>query len=178
MPFVHFFDGFRTSHEVNKIDQLTEDEMRAMVDESAIHAHRQRGLTPDRPVLRGTAQNPDVYFQGRETVNPFYNACPGIVQETMDQFAAITGRQYHLFDYAGAPDAEEVVVVMGSGAETCEETALYLSQVEGRKVGVVTVHLYRPLSVDHLMKALPATTKVITVLDRTCLLYTSPSPRD
>jgi pyruvate-ferredoxin/flavodoxin oxidoreductase len=167
VPFLHFFDGFRTSHEVNKIDQLSEDEMRAMVDEADIHSHRLRGLTPDRPVLRGTAQNPDVYFQGRETVNPYYQACPGIVQDMMDRFAAVTGRQYHLFDYAGAPDAEEVIVVMGSGAETCEETAKYLNQVEGRKVGVVTVHLYRPLSVEHLMKALPATTKVITVLDRT-----------
>jgi pyruvate-ferredoxin/flavodoxin oxidoreductase len=167
VPFLHFFDGFRTSHEVNKIDQLSEEQMRAMIDEDAIHAHRMRGLSPDHPVLRGTAQNPDVYFQGRETVNPFYDACPGIVQDAMDRFAAITGRQYHLFDYAGAPDAEEVVVVMGSGAETCEETAMYLNQVEGRKVGVVTVHLYRPLSVDHMMKALPATTKVITVLDRT-----------
>ena len=166
VPFLHFFDGFRTSHEVNKIEQLNEDDMRAMVDEDAIRAHRERALSPDHPVLRGTAQNPDVYFQGRETVNPYYNACPGIVQEMMDKFAALTGRAYHLFEYAGAPDAEEVVVVMGSGAETCEETANYLNQ-HGRKVGVVTVHLYRPLSVKDLMNALPATTKVIAVLDRT-----------
>jgi pyruvate-ferredoxin/flavodoxin oxidoreductase len=166
VPFLHFFDGFRTSHEINKIIQLTDDEMRAMVDEDAIHAHRERGLSPDHPVLRGTAQNPDVYFQGRETVNPFYAACPAIVQESMDKFAAITGRAYHLFDYAGAPDAEEVVVVMGSGAETVEETAKYLNQ-HGRKVGVVTVHLYRPLSLEHLMKALPASVKTIAVLDRT-----------
>lgn len=166
IPFLHFFDGFRTSHEVNKIEQLTEDDMRSMVDEEAIKAHRQRALSPDHPVLRGSAQNPDVYFQGRETVNPFYARTPGIVQDVMDQFAALTGRSYHLFDYAGAPDAERVIVVMGSGAETAEETALYLNQ-HGEKVGVVTVHLYRPFSVEHLMKALPATTKIVTVLDRT-----------
>ncbi len=166
VPFLHFFDGFRTSHEVNKIEQLTEDDLRAMINEEDIKAHRQRALTPENPVLRGSAQNPDVYFQGRETVNPFYAKTPAIVQEVMDQFAALTGRSYHLFDYAGAPDAERVIVVMGSGAETAEETALYLNQ-RGEKVGVVTVHLYRPFSVEHLMKALPATTRSIAVLDRT-----------
>jgi pyruvate-ferredoxin/flavodoxin oxidoreductase len=166
VPFLHFFDGFRTSHEVNKIEQLSEDQMRAMVDEGDIAAHRARALSPDHPVMRGTAQNPDVYFQGRETVNPFYARCPGIVQETMEQFAAVTGRSYHLFDYAGAPDAERVIVIMGSGAETAEETAAYLAG-QNEKVGVVTVHLYRPLSVEHLLQALPATTKVIAVLDRT-----------
>jgi pyruvate-ferredoxin/flavodoxin oxidoreductase len=166
IPFLHFFDGFRTSHEVNKIEQMTEDDMRAMLDEETISAHRARALTPEHPVLRGTAQNPDVFFQARETINPYYTRCPGIVQATMDKFAALTGRSYHLFDYAGAPDAERVLVVMGSGAETAEETAKYLVN-QGEKVGVVTVHLYRPFSVDHLMKALPATTKFITILDRT-----------
>ncbi len=166
IPFLHFFDGFRTSHEVNKIEQLGEDDLRAMIDESAIAAVRERALSPDHPVLRGTAQNPDVYFQGRETVNPLYAACPAIVQETMDKLAKITGRQYHLFDYAGAADAERIVIVMGSGAETVEETALYLNQ-QGAKLGVITVHLYRPFSVEHLLQALPASTQAIAVLDRT-----------
>jgi len=166
VPFMHFFDGFRTSHEVNKIEQMSEDDMRAMINEEAIAAHRARALSPDHPVLRGTAQNPDVFFQGRETINPYYTRCPEIVQATMDKFATITGRTYHLFDYAGAPDAERVLVAMGSGAETAEETAKYLS-AQGEKVGVVTVHLYRPFSVKHFMKALPATTKVLVMLDRT-----------
>jgi pyruvate-ferredoxin/flavodoxin oxidoreductase len=166
LPFLHFFDGFRTSHEVNKIEQLTEDDMRAMIDDAAVFAHRQRGMSPDHPVLRGTAQNPDVYFQGRETVNPFYNACPGIVQKMMDKFAAITGRHYHLFDYAGAPDAERVIIVMASGAEVAEETANYFV-ARGEKVGVVTVHLYRPFDVSAFVSALPATVKSISVLDRT-----------
>ncbi|NLG96250.1 MAG: pyruvate:ferredoxin (flavodoxin) oxidoreductase [Chloroflexi bacterium] len=166
IPFLHFFDGFRTSHEVNKIEQLTDDDLRAMINEEAISAHRARALTPDRPVIRGTAQNPDVYFQGRETANPFYARTPEIVQACMDKFAALTGRSYHLFDYAGAPDAERVIIVMGSGAETVEETVHYLN-ARGEKVGVITVHLYRPFSVEHLMKALPATTQTIAVLDRT-----------
>jgi pyruvate-ferredoxin/flavodoxin oxidoreductase len=166
LPFLHFFDGFRTSHEVNKIEQLTEDDMRAMIDDAAVFAHRQRGMSPDHPVLRGTAQNPDVYFQGRETVNPFYNACPAIVQKMMDKFAAITGRHYHLFDYAGAPDAERVIIVMASGAEVAEETANYFV-ARGEKVGVVTVHLYRPFDVSAFVSALPATVKSISVLDRT-----------
>ena len=165
VPFLHFFDGFRTSHEVQKIEQLTNEDLRAMIDDELVAAHRGRALTSEHPVLRGTAQNPDVYFQGRETVNPFYTACPGIVQQAMDKFAALTGRAYHLFEYEGAPDAERVVVVMGSGAETMEETAKFLVD-KGEKVGVVTVHLYRPFSMEHLLKALPATTKVITVLDR------------
>ena len=131
-----------------------------------MHAHRARGLSPDHPVLRGTAQNPDVYFQGRETVNPYYTACPEIVQKYMDKFAKLIGRQYHLFDYVGAPDAERVIVVMGSGAETAGETAEYLVK-QGEKVGVLKVHLYRPFSVEHFMKALPATVKSIAVLDRT-----------
>ncbi|MBE0698699.1 MAG: pyruvate:ferredoxin (flavodoxin) oxidoreductase, partial [Anaerolineaceae bacterium] len=166
IPFLHFFDGFRTSHEVNKIEQLTEDDMRAMINEEAIAAHRNRGLSPDHPVIRGTAQNPDVFFQARETINPFYTLCPGIVQTAMDKFAEITGRSYHLFDYVGAPDAERVIVAMGSGAETAEETAKYLNE-KGEKVGVITVHLYRPFSVEGFLKVLPATTKFLAVLDRT-----------
>ncbi len=166
IPFVHFFDGFRTSHEINKISELTEDNMRAMIDVDAIIAHRNRSLSPDRPVVRGTAQNPDVFFQARETVNQYYTNCPAIVEETMNQFAEMTGRQYHLFDYYGAPDAERVVIVMGSGAETVEETVKYLVST-GEKVGAITVHLYRPFSVEHLMQALPATVKSIAVLDRT-----------
>ena len=166
IPFVHFFDGFRTSHEVNKISELTEDDMRAMIDYDTIIAHRNRSLSPERPVLRGTAQNPDVFFQARETVNQYYTACPEIVQEAMDNFAKLTGRQYKLFDYYGAADAERVVIAMGSGAETVEETVKYLIS-QGEKVGVITVHLYRPFSVEHLMNALPATVKSIVVLDRT-----------
>ncbi len=131
-----------------------------------MRAHRARGLSPDRPFIRGTAQNPDVYFQARESVNPFYLACPAIVQHTMDRFAALTGRQYHLFDYAGAPDAERVIVVMGSGAETTEETANFLAAC-GEKVGVIKVHLFRPFSVEHFLQALPPTVRAIAVLDRT-----------
>jgi pyruvate-ferredoxin/flavodoxin oxidoreductase len=166
IPFVHFFDGFRTSHEINKMEQLSDDDLRAMVDEAKISEFRSHALTPDRPMLRGTAQNPDVYFQGRETVNPFYINCPAIVQKTMDKFANLTGRHYHLFDYAGAPDAERVIVVMGSGAEVAEETAAFLNQ-KGEKLGVVTVHLFRPFSMEHLIQALPASVKSIAVLDRT-----------
>ncbi len=166
IPFVHFFDGFRTSHEIQKIEQLTMDDMRAMIDEDLVLAHRQRALTPDRPMMRGTAQNPDVYFTGRETVNPYYAATPNIVQETMDRFARLTGRQYHLFDYVGAPDAEDVVVMMGSGAETVAATAEYLIS-QGRKVGLVIVRLYRPFDGTRFVNTLPATVKRITVLDRT-----------
>ena len=166
VPFMHFFDGFRTSAEVNKIELLDDEVIRAMIDDKLVFEHRKRGLTPDRPVLRGTAQNPDVYFQGRETVNPFYLDCPEKVQTAMDDFAKLTGRQYHLFDYFGAKDAERVIVVMCSGAETAEETAKYLI-AKGEKVGVLTVHLYRPFSVSHFVAALPATTRSIAVLDRT-----------
>ena len=166
VPFVHFLDGFRTSAEINKIDQVPDEVIRAMIDDELVRAHRTRGLSPDRPFIRGTAQNPDVYFQARESVNPFYLACPEIVQKTMDQFARLTGRQYHLFDYAGAPDAERVIVAMGSGAETAEETASYLA-AHGEKVGVLKVHLFRPFSIAHFLKALPATVKAIAVLDRT-----------
>ncbi len=166
VPFLHFFDGFRTSHEIDKIEQLNHEDMQAMVDDSFVRAHRQRALSPEHPVIRGTAQNPDVYFQARESVNAYYQACPALVQEAMDRFAQIVGRQYHLFDYAGVPDAERVLVVMGSGAETAQVTAGYLAG-QGEKVGVVKVHLYRPFSVRHFVQALPPTVKAIAVLDRT-----------
>ncbi len=159
IPFIHFFDGFRTSHEVMKIEELTKDDMKAMMDDELIIAHRKRALTPDNPVMRGTAQNPDVYFQGRETVNPFYNACPGIVQKHMDKFAKLTGRQYNLFDYIGAPDAERIIIMMGSGSEAAEETVNYLIS-KGEKVGLLKVRLYRPFSLEHFIKALPKTTKI------------------
>ncbi len=166
VPFIHFFDGFRTSHEVMKIEQLTLDDLQAMINDELVIAHRKRALNPDAPFIRGTAQNPDVYFQGRETVNPFYLKCPEIVQKQMDKFAKLVGRQYHLFDYVGAPDAERIVVLMGSGAEATEETVNYLTQRE-EKVGVIKVRLYRPFSFQHFIQALPKTTKAIAVLDRT-----------
>ncbi len=166
VPFVHFFEGFRVSHEINKIQLLSDDDLRSMIDMELVQAHRQRALSPDRPVLRGTAQNPDVFFQARERINPYYQACPEIVQKTMDRFAQLTGRQYHLFDYAGAPDAERVIVAMGCGAETAEETARYLNE-RGERVGVLTVHLYRPFSVEHFVKCLPPSARVIACLDRT-----------
>ncbi len=166
VPFVHFFEGFRTSHEVNKIEQLTVEDMQAMIDDELVRAHRARAMSPDHPFIRGTAQNPDVFFQARETVNPYYAACPQIVQDAMDRFSAIAGRQYKLFDYFGAPDAERVIVAIGSGALAAAETAKFLAD-KGEKVGVVSVRLYRPFSVEHFVKALPATTKVVAVLDRT-----------
>ena len=166
VPFVHFFDGFRTSAEVNKIEILSDDDIRSLISDELVQAHRARALSPDHPFIRGTAQNPDVYFQGRETVNPFYVDCPDIVQKTMDQFAATVGRRYNLFDYAGAPDAERVIILMGSGAETAGETAKFLSK-NGEKVGVIKVRLYRPFSNEYLLKALPETVKTIAVLDRT-----------
>ena len=166
VPFLHFFDGFRTSHEVNKLELLDEEVMREMMDEDAIAAHRERALNPDKPAIRGTAQNPDTYFQGRETVNPFYDECAQITQQEMDKFAKLTGRQYHLFDYAGAADAERVIVIMASGSETVEETAKFLN-ANGEKVGVVTVHLFRPFIPANLLSALPKTVKAIAVLDRT-----------
>ena len=128
IPFLHFFDGFRTSHEVNKIEMLTEDDMHALINMDRVVEHRQRALSPDHPVLRGTAQNPDVYFQAREACNPYYDACPDKVQAVMDKFSQVVGRSYHLFDYVGAPDAERVIVMMGSGAETAHETVDYLNQ--------------------------------------------------
>jgi pyruvate-ferredoxin/flavodoxin oxidoreductase len=166
VPFLHFFDGFRTSHEVAKVEQLTPDDMRAMIDETLVQAHRARAMSPDRPVLRGTAQNPDVFFQARETANPYYLACPTITQNAMDKFARLTGRHYHLFDYLGAPDAERVIVLMGSGVETAQEAVEYLT-ARGEKLGMLKVRLFRPFSVEHFIKALPATVKAIGVLDRT-----------
>ena len=166
VPFLHFFDGFRTSSEINKIEYLTEDDMRALVSNELIFAHRRRALNPEKPFVRGTLQNQDVYFQGRESVNPYYDNCPQIVQNAMDRFAERVGRHYHLFDYAGAPDAERVVILMGSGAETAAETAEFLA-ARGEKVGAITVHLYRPFSMEHLLAVLPATVKSIAVLDRT-----------
>jgi pyruvate-ferredoxin/flavodoxin oxidoreductase len=166
VPFLHFFDGFRTSHEVAKVEQLTEDDMRAMISDDLVRQHRERAMSPDRPILRGTAQNPDVFFQAREACNPYYEACPAIVQNAMDKFAQLTGRQYHLFEYLGAPDAERVVVLMGSGAEVAQETVEYLTG-RGEKIGIVKVRLYRPFSVEHLIDTLPATVKSIAVLDRT-----------
>ncbi|HEX8985389.1 MAG TPA: pyruvate:ferredoxin (flavodoxin) oxidoreductase, partial [Bryobacteraceae bacterium] len=166
VPFLHYFDGFRTSHEVAKVEQLTKEDLRAMISDELVRAHRERALSPDRPVLRGTAQNPDVFFQARESANPFYLACPTLVQNAMDKFAKLTGRQYSLFEYLGAPDAERVLVVMGSGAEVAQEAVEYLN-ARGEKIGVLKVHLYRPFSVEHFLGALPATVKSIAVLDRT-----------
>ena len=166
IPFVHFFDGFRTSHEVAKVEQLTVDDMREMIDDELVRKHRSRALTPDKPVLRGTAQNPDVYFQARETVNPYYLACPTIVQNIMDKFGGLTGRRYKLFDYVGAPDAEKVIILMGSGAEAAQELVENLN-AKGEKVGLLKVHLYRPFSAEHFLAALPPTVKDIAVLDRT-----------
>jgi pyruvate-ferredoxin/flavodoxin oxidoreductase len=166
IPFLHFFDGFRTSHEVNKIEMLTEDDMRALIDMDRIFEHRQRALSPDHPVMRGTAQNPDVFFQAREAANLFYEACPDKVQAVMDKFSQVVGRSYHLFDYVGAPDAERVIVMMGSGAETAHETVDHLNQ-HGEKVGLLKVRLYRPFSVKRFIEALPATVRKIAVLDRT-----------
>jgi pyruvate-ferredoxin/flavodoxin oxidoreductase len=166
VPFLHSFDGFRTSHEVMKIEELTEDDIRALIDDELVHKHRERALSPDRPILRGTAQNPDTYFQGRETVNPYYLAAPHIVQGVMDKFGKQVGRCYHLFDYVGASDAERVVVLMGSGCEAVEETVDYLVS-KGEKVGAVKVRLFRPFSVEDFVKVLPPSTKVIAALDRT-----------
>jgi len=166
IPFLHFYEGFRVSHEIQKIEELTHDDMRAMLDYDGIKAHRSRAMSPDRPTLRGTSQNPDVYFTGRETVNKYYQACPGIVQRMMDKFAKLTGRQYHLFDYAGAPDAQRVIVIMGCGGETVQETVDYLNK-KGEKTGVLKVRLFRPLDPRALVMALPKTVESIAVLDRT-----------
>jgi pyruvate-ferredoxin/flavodoxin oxidoreductase len=166
VPFLHFFDGFRTSHEERKIELLTDDDLRHMVSEEAVRAHRERALTPDRPVLRGTAANPDSHFQAREAANRFYLACPGIVQRVMDRFAALTGRAYRLFDYVGHPQAERVIVLMGSGAEVAHETVEFLVG-RGEKVGIVKVRLYRPFDGEAFARALPPTVKTLAVLDRT-----------
>lgn len=165
IPFLHFFDGFRTSHEENVIELLSDDDLRALIDQTKVQEHRARALSPERPVLRGTAQNPDVYFQARESVNPFYATCPDEVQAMFDRLAERTGRPYKLFEYHGAPDAERVIVIMGSGAETVRETVAHL-QERGEKVGVVTVRLFRPFSVRHLLGALPASVQAMAVLDR------------
>jgi pyruvate-ferredoxin/flavodoxin oxidoreductase len=166
LPFIHFFDGFRTSHEVARIEMLSDDVLRAMIDDHDVRAMRQRALTPDHPVLRGTAQNPDVFFQAREACNLHYLGAPHVVQAAMGQFEALTGRAYHLFDYVGAPDATSVIVIMGSGAETAHETVDYL-RARGEKVGVLKVRLYRPLDAEALLSALPPTVRSIAVLDRT-----------
>jgi pyruvate-ferredoxin/flavodoxin oxidoreductase len=166
VPFLHFFDGFRTSHEVARVELPTPEQVRALIPDELVRAHRARALSPDRPCIRGTSQNPDVNFQARETVNPYYLACPAVVQQAMDRFAALTGRAYHLFDYVGAPDAERVVVLMGSGAEAAHETVEALLR-RGEKVGVLKVRLYRPFSAEHFLAALPPTVQTLLVLDRT-----------
>ncbi len=166
IPFIHFFDGFRTSHEVSKIEMLGDEVLKAMITDDLVKAHRDRCLTPDRPLLRGTAQNPDTFFQAREACNSFYDACPQIVQDTMDQFAKLTGRQYNLFDYFGAPDADRVIVIMGSGADVTHEAVEWMLK-QGEKVGVLKVRLYRPFAAKAFLAALPKTVKKIAVLDRT-----------
>jgi pyruvate-ferredoxin/flavodoxin oxidoreductase len=166
VPFVHFFDGFRSSHEVMKLEQLTKDDMRAMIDDRLVRAHRMRRMSPDAPILRGTAQNPDVFFQSREACNPYYLATPAIVQKWMDKFAAVVGRQYHLFDYVGDPNAERVIVLMGSGAEAAHELVDYMN-ARGEGIGILKVRLYRPFDTNAFMAALPKSTKTIAVLDRT-----------
>jgi pyruvate-ferredoxin/flavodoxin oxidoreductase len=166
VPFLHFFDGFRTSHEVAKVEQLAASDLRALIDENLVRAHRARGLSPDRPFIRGTAQNPDLFFQAREAANPYYLACPTIVQNAMDKFARVVGRPYHLFDYFGPADADRVIVMMGSGAEAVQEAAEYLNR-QGERVGLLKVRLYRPFSREHFVSALPRTVKTIAVLDRT-----------
>ena len=166
IPFLHFFDGFRTSHEVNKIEVPNDDDIRSMINMDRVFEHRQRALSPDHPVLRGTAQNPDVFFQMRESANAYYDACPEKVQEMMDKFAAIVGRSYRLFEYVGAPDAERVIVMMGSGAEAAHEIVEHLN-AGGEKVGLLKVRLYRPFSVRHFLDSLPASVRQIAVLDRT-----------
>ena len=166
VPVLHYFDGFRSSHEVQKIEQLTREDMAAMIDDDLVRAHRARALSPDHPVIRGTAQNPDVFFQAREASNPFYERFAAIMQKAMDKFASVVGRQYHLFDYVGHPEAERVVVLMGSGAEAAHEAVEYLA-AKGEKVGVLKVRLYRPFDGAAFLAALPKTTKGLAVLDRT-----------
>ena len=166
LPFLHFFDGFRTSHEVQKIEEISEEVIRELINDEWVIEHRQRALTPDKPVIRGTAQNPDVFFQARESVNKYYDACPAIVQKTMDKFGELTGRNYDLFQYYGPEDAERVIMLMGSGAETAHETVERMN-AEGEKVGLIKVRLFRPFSMEHLLKSLPPTVKGIAVLDRT-----------
>jgi pyruvate-ferredoxin/flavodoxin oxidoreductase len=166
VPFVHFFDGFRTSHEVNKIELIPDETLRKLIKDEWVREHRARALAPENPIIRGTAQNPDVYFQGREASNPFYLKTPEIVQNTMNEFARLTGRQYHLYDYYGAEDAEKVIILMGSAVATTRQTIDYLN-AQGEKLGVLAVHLYRPFAADHFLKSIPKTAKKIAVLDRT-----------
>jgi len=166
VPMLHFFDGFRTSHEVSKIEELTDDDLRKMIPDDLVQQHRDRALTPDRPVVRGTAQNPDTFFQAREAINNFYTVCPDMVQESMDEFAELTGRQYRLFDYVGHPEADRVVIIMGSGAEAVHEMVEWLNDHDA-KVGVLKVRLYRPFSIEYFIDALPKSVKKIAVLDRT-----------
>ena len=166
IPFLHFFDGFRTSHEISKVELLENEEMKKMINDELIYEHRARALSPERPFIRGTAQNPDVFFQAREGCNPFYDKCADITEETMKNFKEITGREYHLFQYEGAPDAEYVIIIMGSGCETVQETVQYLTG-KGEKIGLIKVRLFRPFSVKHLYQAIPETTKKLCVLDRT-----------
>lgn len=166
IPFMHFFDGFRTSHEIQKVIQLTKEDMRFLIHEAYVQAHRRRALSPDHPMIRGTAQNPDVFFQSRETVNPFYLSCPTIVQNIMDQFAHRTGRAYKLFDYVGARDAERVMILMGSGAEAVEEVVEHQIK-RGEKIGVLKVRLYRPFDCKAFVDALPETVRALAVMDRT-----------
>ncbi|HSG39338.1 MAG TPA: pyruvate:ferredoxin (flavodoxin) oxidoreductase, partial [Thermoanaerobaculia bacterium] len=166
IPFLHFFDGFRTSHELAKIEELTDDDLRALIPEELVRAHRARALTPEHPVVRGTAQNPDAFFQAREACNGFYLSCPRIVQGVMDRFAELTGRRYRLFDYFGHPEADRVVVLMGSGAETVEETVDWLIS-RGERVGVLKVRLFHPFSIRDFLAVLPPTVRTLGVLDRT-----------
>ncbi|MDD4202468.1 MAG: pyruvate:ferredoxin (flavodoxin) oxidoreductase, partial [Candidatus Omnitrophica bacterium] len=166
IPFLHFFEGFRVSHEIQKIEELNFDDMREMINSDLVRAHRLRGLNPEHPMLKGTSQNPDVYFQGRETVNKYYEACPVIVQKVMDKFAKLTGRQYKLFDYVGAKDAEKIIVIMGSGGEVVHETVEHLT-AKGEKVGVLKIRLFRPFDIKTFVSSLPLTVRSIAVLDRT-----------
>src|SRR5262245_11053878 len=166
VPFLHAFDGFRSSHDVMKTQELSEEQIRAMIDDTLVQSHRARALTPDRPVMRGTAQNPDVFFQSRERANSFYLQTPEIVERAMKKFSGVSGRQYQLFDYVGAPDAERVIVMMGSGCEAAEEAVTALTKT-GERVGLLKVRLYRPFSVEHFVASLPSTTRAIAVLDRT-----------
>src|SRR6187401_721007 len=158
IPFIHFFDGFRTSHEVNKLFLLPDEIIREMIDDQLVFAHRQRALNPDQPFIRGTAQNPDVYFQGRESANPYYNACPDAVVKAMEKFQSLTGRKYKPFDYSGDPNADRIIIIMGSGGVTVEETVKFLG-AQGEKTGFIQVRLFRPFSMVHLLHVLPASVK-------------------
>ncbi|MBR9998866.1 MAG: pyruvate:ferredoxin (flavodoxin) oxidoreductase, partial [Cyclobacteriaceae bacterium] len=166
IPFLHFFDGFRTSHEVSKIEIIEDDMMRELITEDMVKTHRERALSPDHPFIRGTAQNPDVFFQNRETINPFYDRCADVIQEEMDKFAALTGRQYRIFDYVGDPHAERIIVLMGSATDTAHDTVDHLTS-QGEKVGLIKVRIYRPFDIKRFLEILPATTRSIAVLDRT-----------